>query len=77
MEPATTGLAIHSEALGFDGFFVSDHYHAMGEINPRLGPTDAMTTLAGLGILIVYVSEHSFAHLLSDNLAVFLLLQLK
>ena len=41
-------LAIHSEALGFDGFFVSDHYHAMGEINPRLGPTDAMTTLAGL-----------------------------
>tara|TARA_B100000579_G_scaffold159587_1_gene129698 strand:- start:463 stop:1410 length:948 start_codon:yes stop_codon:yes gene_type:complete len=41
-------LATHSEALGFDGFFVSDHYHAMGEINPRLGPTDAMTTLAGL-----------------------------
>ncbi|MBT96295.1 MAG: LLM class F420-dependent oxidoreductase [Acidimicrobiaceae bacterium] len=40
-------LAIHSEALGFDGFFVSDHYHAMG-IDPRLGPTDAMTTLAGL-----------------------------
>lgn len=41
-------LAIHTEALRFDGFFVSDHYHAMGEINPRLGPTDAMTTLAGL-----------------------------
>ena len=41
-------LAIHSEALGFNGFFVSDHYHAMGEVDPRLGPTDAMTTLAGL-----------------------------
>jgi F420-dependent oxidoreductase-like protein len=41
-------LAMHTETLGFDGFFVSDHYHAMGEINPRLGPTDALTTLAGL-----------------------------
>ena len=41
-------LALHAETLGFDGFFVSDHYHMMGEINPRLGPTDAMTTLAGL-----------------------------
>ncbi len=41
-------LALHAETVGFDGFFVSDHYHMMGEINPRLGPTDAMTTLAGL-----------------------------
>ena len=41
-------LATHTENLGFDGFFVSDHYHVMGDANPRMGPTDALTTLAGL-----------------------------
>ena len=41
-------LAMHAETLGFDGFFVSDHYHVMGENDPRNGPTDAMTTLAGI-----------------------------
>ena len=41
-------LAKHAEQKGFNGFFVSDHYHVMGEIDPRQGPTDAMTTLAGL-----------------------------
>ena len=41
-------LAVHAETLGFDGFFVSDHYHVMGENDPRKGPTDAMTTLAGI-----------------------------
>jgi len=41
-------LARHAEAVGFDGFFVSDHYHHMGDRDPRLGPSDALTTLAGL-----------------------------
>ena len=41
-------LASHAEDLGFNGFFVSDHYHVMGDRNPRAGPTDALTTLAGL-----------------------------
>ena len=41
-------LATHAENLGFDGFFVSDHYHVMGDADPRMGPTDALTTLAGL-----------------------------
>ena len=41
-------LAIHAEASGFNGFFVSDHYHVMGDNDPRNGPTDAMTTLAGI-----------------------------
>ncbi len=40
-------LAITAERLGFSGFFVSDHYLAMND-TPRLGPTDALTTLAGL-----------------------------
>ena len=41
-------LATHAENLGFDGFFVSDHYHVMGDTDARMGPTDALTTLAGL-----------------------------
>ena len=41
-------LATHVENLGFDGFFVSDHYHVMGDTDPRMGPTDALTTLDGL-----------------------------
>ena len=40
-------VATAAEALGFDGFFRSDHYlHMSGDGGP--GPTDAWTTLAGL-----------------------------
>jgi F420-dependent oxidoreductase-like protein len=40
-------VAQTAEALGFDGFFRSDHYlHMSGDGGP--GPTDAWTTLAGL-----------------------------
>ena len=43
--PAPSGP--HAEALGFDGFFRSDHYlGTMGDGSP--GPTDAWVTLAGL-----------------------------
>ena len=41
-------LAKHSESLGFDGFFTSDHYLRMGDSDGLPGPTDAWTTLAGL-----------------------------
>ncbi len=41
-------LARTAEGLRFNGFFVSDHYLKMGDADPRLGATDAMTTLAGL-----------------------------
>lgn len=37
-----------TERLGFDGWFRSDHYLAMGAGDPLPGPTDAWTTLAGL-----------------------------
>jgi F420-dependent oxidoreductase-like protein len=37
-----------AERLGYDGFFRSDHYLAMGEGAGLPGPTDAWTTLAGL-----------------------------
>jgi F420-dependent oxidoreductase-like protein len=37
-----------SEALGFHGWFRSDHYLAMGAADGLPGPTDAWTTLAGL-----------------------------
>ena len=37
-----------TERLGFDGWFRSDHFLAMGETDPLPGPTDAWTTLAGL-----------------------------
>lgn len=40
-------VAQTSEALGFDGFFRSDHYLHMGG-DGGAGPTDAWTTLAGL-----------------------------
>ena len=41
-------VARATEDLGFDGFFRSDHYlHMSGDGGP--GPTDAWTTLAGLG----------------------------
>ncbi len=40
-------VAQHAEALGFDGFFRSDHVVAF-ERDGLPGPTDAWTTLAGL-----------------------------
>lgn len=40
--------AQRAEALGFDGWFRSDHYHVMGDGDGLPGPTDAWTTLAGL-----------------------------
>ncbi|MGO4692423.1 LLM class F420-dependent oxidoreductase [Glaciibacter sp. 2TAF33] len=41
-------VAHAAERLGFDGFFRSDHYLAMGGGSGLPGPTDAWTTLAGL-----------------------------
>ena len=41
-------VARATEALGFDGFFRSDHFQRMGDGDPSPGPTDAWTTLAGL-----------------------------
>ncbi len=40
-------VAQAAERLGFDAFFRSDHYLAMG-VDGRPGPSDAWTTLAGL-----------------------------
>jgi alkanesulfonate monooxygenase len=40
-------VARATEELGFDAFFRSDHFLAMG-VEGRPGPTDAWTTLAGL-----------------------------
>lgn len=37
-----------TERLGFDGWFRSDHFLAMGDTDPLPGPTDAWVTLAGL-----------------------------
>ncbi|HET6673081.1 MAG TPA: LLM class F420-dependent oxidoreductase [Agromyces sp.] len=37
-----------TERLGFDGWFRSDHFLAMGHTDPLPGPTDAWVTLAGL-----------------------------
>ena len=41
-------VARTAEELGFDAFFRSDHYLAMGDADPGPGPTDAWITLAGL-----------------------------
>jgi len=41
-------IARTAEELGFDGFFRSDHFLAMGDGDGLPGPTDAWTTLAGL-----------------------------
>jgi F420-dependent oxidoreductase-like protein len=41
-------VARAAEDLGFDAFFRSDHYRAMGDGDGRPGPTDAWVTLAGL-----------------------------
>jgi F420-dependent oxidoreductase-like protein len=40
--------AQRAEKLGFDGWFRSDHFLAMGDDDGLPGPTDAWTTLAGL-----------------------------
>jgi F420-dependent oxidoreductase-like protein len=42
-------VAQTAEAAGFDGFFRSDHYLAMGG-DGLPGPTDSWTTLAGLAV---------------------------
>jgi F420-dependent oxidoreductase-like protein len=41
-------VAQTAETLGFDGFFRSDHYLAMGGGDGLPGPTDAWVTLAGI-----------------------------
>src|SRR4051794_31588848 len=41
-------VARATEELGFDAFFRSDHYLAMGPGDGLPGPTDAWVTLAGL-----------------------------
>ncbi|WP_405163389.1 LLM class F420-dependent oxidoreductase [Nocardia sp. NBC_01499] len=41
-------VAKATEDLGFDAFFRSDHYAAMGDADGLPGPTDAWITLAGL-----------------------------
>jgi F420-dependent oxidoreductase-like protein len=41
-------VAQASESLGFDAFFRSDHYLAMGEADGLPGPSDAWVTLAGI-----------------------------
>ncbi len=41
-------VAKASEDLGYDAFFRSDHYLAMGDADGLPGPTDAWITLAGL-----------------------------
>ncbi len=41
-------VARATEDLGFDAFFRSDHYLAMGDVDGLPGPTDAWVTLAGL-----------------------------
>lgn len=41
-------VAKATEDLGFDAFFRSDHYLAMGDSDGLPGPTDAWITLAGL-----------------------------
>lgn len=41
-------VAKRAEHLGFGGFFRSDHYLRMGGFDGLPGPSDALTTLAGL-----------------------------
>jgi F420-dependent oxidoreductase-like protein len=41
-------VATTAEALGFDAYFRSDHYLAMGDVEGRPGPTDSWITLAGM-----------------------------
>ena len=42
-------VALAAEELGFDAFFRSDHYLNFGPGSGEPGPSDAWTTLAGLG----------------------------
>jgi alkanesulfonate monooxygenase SsuD/methylene tetrahydromethanopterin reductase-like flavin-dependent oxidoreductase (luciferase family) len=46
---ALRAVALAAEELGFDAFFRSDHYLAMGTAGLP-GPTDAWATLAGLAV---------------------------
>lgn len=41
-------VAQSAERLGFDAFFRSDHWLAMGGVDGRPGPSDAWITLAGI-----------------------------
>ena len=41
-------VATTAEAAGYDAFFRSDHFLAMGDTSGEPGPTDAWLTLAGL-----------------------------
>ena len=43
-------VASATEALGFDAFFRSDHYLAMGDRSGLPGPTDSWVTLGGLAL---------------------------
>jgi F420-dependent oxidoreductase-like protein len=43
-------LAHRAEDCGFEAFFRSDHYLAMGDGDGQPGPTDAWITLAGLAV---------------------------
>ena len=43
-------MALAAEGLGFDAFFRSDHYLAMGDTPGLPGPTDSWATLAGLAV---------------------------
>ena len=43
-------VALAAEELGFDAFFRSDHYLAMGDTSGLPGPTDSWATLAGLAV---------------------------
>ena len=43
-------VALATEELGFDAFFRSDHYLAIGGGSGLPGPTDAWTTLAALAV---------------------------
>jgi F420-dependent oxidoreductase-like protein len=43
-------IARHTEELGFDGFFRSDHYLFMGEGDGLPGPTDSWVTLGALAV---------------------------
>jgi len=47
-------VAVAAEALGFDGFFRSDHFHPIvdrdSDFDGRPGPTDSWATLAALAV---------------------------
>jgi F420-dependent oxidoreductase-like protein len=43
-------IAQHAEALGFDGFFRSDHFLTMGRASGLPGPSDSWASLAALAV---------------------------